>query len=157
MRSLFLIISFFFSSLAIFGQSENAINSIIEESLINYFNIRDSIQAHIGMTKNTERYVCMEGLPLGYDYNKNNLIKFHDGSYYAIKKLKKQNERGINSASVFLNFQNECFVVSIANRFISYKNRHECLIATSYSVQFKYKYDSKTNSWKCISHTVTAL
>ena len=56
MRSLFLIISFFFSSLAIFGQSENAINSIIEESLINYFNIRDSIQAHIGMTKNTERY-----------------------------------------------------------------------------------------------------
>ena len=142
---------------AVYSQAGNVINSIIEESLVNYFNIQDSIRMKNNITKQTDRFVCMEGFPLGYNFNQNKDLIFHDGSYYAIKKLKKHNESGISSASVFLNFQDEYFVVSIVNRYICYKNRKECKILVSDSIHFKYKYDSKTNSWKRMSQEIVGL
>lgn len=144
-------------SQAAYCQTENVINSIIEESLLNYFNMQDSIRMKINVVNQTGRFVSMEGFPLGYDFTKNDLWTFHDGSYDAIKKLRKHNENGISSASVFLDFQDEYFIVSIVNRYISYRNRRECEIKSSDSIHFKYKYDSKTNTWKCVSHELVAL
>ena len=157
MRFIICLFSFMCVSHVVYCQTENVINSILEESLVNYFNIQDSIRMKNNIAKQTDRFVCMEGFPLGYDFNKNNNLIFHDGSYYAIKKLKKHNESGISSASVFLNFQDDYFVVSIVSRYISYKNRKECKIQSSDSIHFKYKYDSKTNSWKRVSQEIVAL
>lgn len=157
MRFIICLFSFMCVSHAVYSQAGNVINSIIEESLVNYFNIQDSIRMKNNITKQTDRFVCMEGFPLGYNFNQNKDLIFHDGSYYAIKKLKKHNESGISSASVFLNFQDEYFVVSIVNRYICYKNRKECKILVSDSIHFKYKYDSKTNSWKRMSQEIVGL
>lgn len=157
MRFIICLFSFMCVSHAVYSQAGNVINSIIEESLVNYFNIQDSIRMKNNITKQTDRFVCMEGFPLGYNFNQNKDFIFHDGSYYAIKKLKKHNESGISSASVFLNFQDEYFVVSIVNRYICYKNRKECKILVSDSIHFKYKYDSKTNSWKRMSQEIVGL
>ena len=157
MRFLICLFSFMCVSHAVYCQTENVINSILEESLVNYFNIQDSIRMKNNIAKQTDRFVCMEGFPLGYNFNQNKNLIFHDGSYSAIKKLKKHNESGISSASVFLNFQDEYFVVSIVSRYISYKNRKECNIQSSDSIHFKYKYGSKTNSWKRVSQEIATL
>ena len=157
MRFIICLFSFMCVSHVVYCQTGNVFNSILEESLVSYFNIQDSIRVKNNIAKQTDRFVCMEGFPLGYDFNKNNHLIFHDGSYYAIKKLKKQNESGISSASVFFNFRDEYFVVSIVNRYISYRKRRKCEIQYSDSIHFKYKYDSKTNSWKRVSQEIVGL
>lgn len=156
MRYLF-IICFFYVANTIYGQSENEINLIIDESLMNYFNIQDSIRTKIGLTKDAERYVCSVGLPLGYDFNKKYSYKFHNGSYNAVKKLRNKHDDGIRSAYVFFNFQNEFFIVSIVDRYISYRKKKECKIHSSDTINFRYKYDSVTNRWKCVSRELFAL
>ena len=109
MRFIICLFSFMCVSHVVYCQTGNVFNSILEESLVSYFNIQDSIRVKNNIAKQTDRFVCMEGFPLGYDFNKNNHLIFHDGSYYAIKKLKKHNESGISSASVFFNFRDEYF------------------------------------------------
>ena len=157
MRLIICLFSFMCVSHVVYCQTENVINSILEEALVHYFNIQDSIRMKNNIVKQTDRFVCMEGFPLGYDFEKNDLLKFHDGSYYAIKKLKKHNESGISSAYVFFDFQDEYFVVCIVNRYISYRKKKNCKIQSSDSIHFKYKYDSTTNSWKLVSQELVAL
>ena len=157
MRFIICLFSFMCVSHVVYCQTGNVFNSILEESLDTYFNIQDSIRMKNNIAKQTDRFVCMEGFPLGYDFNKNNHLIFHDGSYSAIKKLKKHNESGISSASVFFNFQDEYFVVSIANRYISYRKKGKCEIQYSDSIHFKYKYNSKTNSWKRVTQEIVGL
>ena len=157
MRVLFCMIPFFFVCCTIFGQSENTINSILEESLVKYFNIQDSISMKNNAERRVDRYVCMQGFPLSYDFNKNNDMKFHDGTYFSVKKLRKNKTRGISSAYVFLDFQNEYFVVSIVDRYISYPQKNICEIQYTGSIHFTYKYDPDTKGWKCVKQEVVAL
>lgn len=156
LKSIIFILAFWGISYATYAQSKNIINSIIEESLTSYFNIVDSMRAQMNIPKLTERYVCSEGLPLGYDFANDKHIIYHDKSYNTIKKLKK-NDKGIGSASVFLNFQDEYFVVSIVSRHISYKKKNVCEIQSSDSFHFKYKYDITSNTWKCVNQEMIAL
>lgn len=156
LKSIIFILTFWGISYATYGQSENIVNSIIEESLINYFNIVDSMRTQMNIPRLTERYVCSEGLPSGYDFANNNHIMYHDRSYNTIKKLKK-NAKGIGSASVFYDFQDEYFVVSIVSRYISYKRRNICEIHSGDSFHFRYKYDPETDSWKYVNHIIVGL
>ena len=101
MRLIICLFSFMCVSHVVYCQTENVINSILEEALVHYFNIQDSIRMKNNIVKQTDRFVCMEGFPLGYDFEKNDFLKFHDGSYYAIKKLKKHNEKWYQFCSCF--------------------------------------------------------
>lgn len=156
MKYIICFMSLFCISCAVYGQSENGINSMIEESLVNYFNHMDSLRVKHDMPLKTERYVCSVGLPLGYD-DSNDQFTYHDESYATIKKYRKKGQKGIGSAYVFLDFQNEYFVVSVSSRNISYRNRKNCKIIVSDSMQFKYKFNPQTNTWECVSHEAIAL
>ena len=78
MRLIICLFSFMCVSHVVYCQTENVINSILEEALVHYFNIQDSIRMKNNIVKQTDRFVCMEGFPLGYDFVINvHIVQFH--------------------------------------------------------------------------------
>jgi len=150
MKRIFVIISFVYIYFSINAQENNQLNEFIVSSINSYIKWNnDFVKRGISLSDTSIYYVCMDGLPKNFCYEKLQNVTFF--SFNNIDGLpssfKKKLKKGIKTLFININISNNQLVITVAGKGVrNTKKNYIGIIIGDFGI-YTYKYSCERRRW----------
>lgn len=151
MKKIHLIIVLLTMASPLMGQKSNQLNDMIVESLRSYSDYSSELYKKMwGDYGSYNKYVCKDGLPLGFPYDSlPNFIFFSTNSIQENPNpFKKDLKKGTSAYFVYFELKNNRIRISVVGKIVKLVNKKTIGTASAESGHYFYEYSCETQQWE---------